>query len=350
MSIGQSIYFHNGQTGARFAAPSRLVWALNKKLNRAGQSQFYVPYGAPELDMFGEDFVLPGTLVYAEDLDMGTYSGVLMGDREWDEEGITVDVMSAEYLAFFRTTPDSRVVMNDVPSGAIFSQLVEWMNQEVNSLVKPGDVALSGPHIQRTFSGSNIYNEICDLSDATGYDWEFEPVLEGTDLYFRANWYERRGRDLTGRALKDGINTDRSKTRLRETEPIVNQVHAVGMQSASGGEAPRRVANNAVSQARYGLRQGSLSSNASEPSTVEAEAQQYVSEHGDPAQQFSTEVVDRDGILAHLRLGDFVTFSSPKYGFNGKRRGTLRTVRVTGTTLFAQAASVKRMPVEVITV
>lgn len=346
----QSLYFHNGISGARFAAPTRIVWALNKKLNRAGQSQIYVPYSAPELDKLGEDFILPGTLLYAEDDAMGVYTGVLIEDTEWDNDGISIDVMGPEYLAAFRTTPDTRVTLMDKPAGAIFSQLVQWMSQEETSLVKLGDIAMGGPHIQRTFSTSNIYSELCKLSDDTGYDWEFVPVLEGTNLYFKANFYERKGRTITGLALKDGINLDRNVTNFRTSGPIANQVHATGVQSASGAEAPRAVQTNSDSRSKYGLRQYGITTNASEASTNDTAAAAYAKANGFPRKEFTLEAINKDNILAEIRVGDVITLSSPKYDFAGKVRGTLRSVRIVATTLYSQSAKIKRMPLEVVVI
>lgn len=347
---GQSFRIFSSKTGVEFAAPTRLAWSLPLKLNRAGQGRVYFPRGTPELEKFGESLVLDGNLVVVQDDVCGTFGGVMVADQDWDINGIAVDLMSAEYLPSFRRTPDERVTLTNMPPGAIFAQLIQWCNVSQSLRIDVGLVDLSGPHIQRTFNSTLIYDAITDLSDDTGFDWSIEPYFTNGVLRFYANWYARRGKDVTGLALKEGINVERGGSKYKVAGPIINDALAVGVQSASGAEAPRVREVNSESRAKYGLRQFSTPVNTSEGPAAQAAARHIVDTQGEGRKQLTITALNRDGIMDTVRIGDRITYFAPNYGFTGGKMGSRFTVRVTGLTVYNQASEFKKVPLEVVAV
>lgn len=221
------------------------------KLNDYGQARFGLPRrgGATAT----ERLLRPGNRILIQfGNGLPDWGGVLDLPRKWQGGRIEPTAYSGERLLMDRITDRGRY-FNNAPAGEIFRALLV---EAAEAGVEPGQIWLGGGMHGPDYHLASLYNIYTrSLIDMEAADWDVTPGLAGGRIFFRANFYQRKGRDHGRRlALIEGVNL--VEAGLQEQGPIVNEWQLAGAGTGWGAESRiYATAADAVSQAKYGLRQ-----------------------------------------------------------------------------------------------
>lgn len=221
------------------------------KLSDYGQLRMTLPRSGATAT---ERLLRPGNRVMVQfNNGLPDWGGILDLPRKWEDGRIGVVGYSAERILVDRVTSRGRY-FTQAAAGHIFRSL---LNEAEPMGIDVGEVWMGGePH-----SPSYHYRSLYDIftkslsSRIETADWDVVPALKGGRITFRANYYERRGRDH-GRKLAflEGVNL--TGVSLQEQGPIVNHWLLAGA-GTGWGETTRiyAAAKSEHSAGRYGLRQ-----------------------------------------------------------------------------------------------
>jgi hypothetical protein len=160
-------------------------------------------------------------------------------------------------------------------------------------VVEPGSLWTGGSGHTTEYHFHDLYDIASDsligLEDA---DVEVSGHIENGRIVLRANFYERKGRDLAGVWLIEGHNA--ASVRVEEQGPIVNEWFLAGA-GTGWGETNRlyATARDDASIQAYGLRQGSeVISDISVQTTLDARASRNLDESARPYNAISLDALN----------------------------------------------------------
>jgi len=233
-------------------------WLLNKD----GECDFLVPFGSPAMRRSYLDF---GNLVLVTNDAIAPWVGVIEVPRQWKENGVLVHAVSAERLFDYRS-PDKVGANNIIAEpvqlegkvGNILQILINLVNEDEDTLLRPGQIWLGGKDRKQTLkSGSHLkhLNEVIERAD---YDWCVTPDLANNILGLKVNLYQKRGADKSAMiVLEESFNITLQSLPYEEQGRISNQIVGVSDSSVAANRKGA-VHQNAASRARFGLRQDSV--------------------------------------------------------------------------------------------
>lgn len=318
-----SLYQRDGSFLAKISTDTERSWVLNDY----GMCRFnFALTDAKSIRRYLEF----GTLVYIEHDTLPAWGGVLDVDEDWNDDGtISMNAYSGEYLLTFRRSPLNQV-FSHASAGTLYKRFISESNKPEKLLISDGSIWRGGTPAEDTMDGKDFYTHTKDLAKNRGNDWSIEPDVNPSAfrLYFKANYYQKRGKNRT-LVFKEGHNIERRHNPLKVQRKIVNDLLGIG--DGSDEERPTWNAKDAESRSRYGLRQGSEDFTKTDPGAVKADTIARLRELRNPRRTFKLELLDVEDSFAETRLGDSYSLIMQTVGFlSDDEIGTNTTVRVLG--------------------
>jgi hypothetical protein len=271
-----------------------------------------------------------GVLLFIENATLGNWGGVIDPDEDWNQDGtISKNAYSGEYLLTFRRSPMNQL-FRDASAGGLFKQFIDEANKAQDLLIREGSIWRGGTAAEDTMDAKDFYTHAKALAENRNYDWCIEPALDSAGrLYFRANFYERRG-EVKTLTLKEGFNITKGSKPLKVQRKIVNDLLGIG----AGSDAERAVWNevDAESRDRYGLRQGSedFPGNVN-LGTLKANTVEKLRVLRNPRRTFDFSATDVEGTYQALRVGNILPLKLQSVGFlDDDRIGADTQVQING--------------------
>jgi len=224
--------------------------------NDIGQATFSMAKSDPKAD----DTYLraQNRILITFDNGLPAWGGIMQPDFAIDHNRIAVRALTGESLLQRRLTDRGRYFSQETVGG-IVTALVNEANAVWPLGITLGTVWGGGGRHSPEYHYKNILTIFKEslfqrLSDA---DFYAEPVLSDDGrLTFVLQVVERRGRDVTGVALHQGLNVV-DPTKVSYVGPIINQWTVVGDGQGWGADRPLAVARDLDSIDRYGLLESS---------------------------------------------------------------------------------------------
>lgn len=291
------------------------------KLNEFGTATFTM---STSDDKCREDYLRFGNYVYVEHDKLPVWAGMIDTPRIWKHGAVEVTAYSGEYILTCFITGKSSTFSGVF--GNVYKELIDQTMRHGGDLplIEVGDIYGGGASVTRKYQWNGLYNEIIKLCKDSGNDFYFEPYInEYGVLYFRANWYEKRGMVKTFMLYED-MNIKLSSTPLREQGRIANKIYLWG-EGASWSSKPVAQRENTVSRGLYGSRE---LAQAAQGTDIEANADQIIREFAYPRKTFDLTVIDTGDTFYQCRVGDQLPVSFHSVGFSGDGLGTNETVRI----------------------
>ncbi len=285
------------------------------KLNDYGQARLVLPRSASSAT---ERLLRPGNRMLIQMSNgLPDWGGLIDPPRRWRNGRIEVTGYSGERLLADRVTDRGRYFAS-ATAGNIFRAL---LNEAVPVGVEIGQVWMGG-----SLHGPDYhYRGLHDIftKSLTGRmeqaDWNVDARLVGGRIVFRANFYERRGRDHGRRlALIEGVNL--APADLNEQGTLVNEWFLAG--AGSGWGADSRIyatARDENSIRRIGLRQrGDIRTDVSVQETLDNHARAALAESMAPRPVVDPLALDRPPARwGQYEVGDTIRLELYEVGFGG---------------------------------
>ncbi len=278
-----------------------------------------------------ESLLRYGNFVTIEHPKLPMWAGVLDTDRIWGMSQLVLNVWSAERLLKYRVSKPLNVTLTGNHAGLLYKKLIDICNTPEDLRVRYGQIFTGGTPRDEKLDGKAIYDHVRAISARTGFDWGLEGAFNpARRLYFTANLYERRGREVN-LALREGANMVLGENAMVEQGRIVNELTGVG----EGSTDETRITYTEIettSRGLYGLRQDTQDfSGNREMSTLVDNVKSTLSEDAYPLKTVSATALDVGTTFNMLRLGNIFPFHATSIGFLADRRIGMNTkMRVIG--------------------
>jgi hypothetical protein len=297
------------------------VESLSWRRNEYGLAKMLVPYPGTR-----EQLIQPGNrlLIYTDN-GLPPWAGVLEHPRRWEYGAVGLTAYGGEYLLSWRVTDRGRY-FRGASAGTMFAALLE--EQARPKVVEPGSLWTGGGGHTTEYHFRDLYDITSDsLIDLENADFDVSGAIENGRIVLRANFYERKGRDLAGVWLLEGHNATNIK--VEEQGPIVNEWFLAGA-GTGWGETNRiyATARDDASAGAYGLRQASeVVSDISVQATLDARASRNLEESKQPYTAISLDALNlHPAAYATHGIGDVVGIELYSY----LPGGLLGTVKIEG--------------------
>jgi len=291
------------------------IAGVSWKLGDYGQARLTIPRSGGTAT---ETLLRPGNRMLIQfGNGLPDWGGVVDLPRRWRDGRIEVVAYGGERLLADRVTGRGRYFSN-VTAGQIFTALI----REATPMgVEIGEVWMGGALHSPDYHYRSLYDIFTkSLSGRIEQaDWGVEAYLRGGVIVFRANYYERRGVDRGRKvALIGGVNL--ANESLQEQGTIKNEWFLAG--AGSGWGADNRIyatARDAVSVARYGLRQGGeVRVDVSARETLDKSAAVALEESREPRRVVDLTALDLPpGRWGQYGIGDRIWTELYDVGFGG---------------------------------
>lgn len=262
-----------------FTQNVRREWLLNEP----GEAQFSVSAVA-ELTRVGPrlaSMLQFGNLVHIPGMDgLPDWTGVIER-RDWQGGIVTVTARGAEQVLAF-ASPDA-ISKQTGPAGGMFAKILELVNRQVDTKIRPGSVFSGGTRREETLEGVDLLTEAQRIAERSGHDFDVTGVVSAAGLGLVGNWYERKGID-SGLVLSEGGNLAAPGGNLltEDAAELANRV--IGWPDAATGSSRKPVIVTDDESARvYGARwAGESYTNVTEDDTLLKHCQTVIRRRGKP--------------------------------------------------------------------
>lgn len=312
------------RTGKIIAELEPDVGPVSWRLNDIGRCQFAI---ARNNSKATETNLRYGNRILLEfDNGLPVWGGIIDTPRVWENDIITCNAYSGEYVLTFRQTDRGRY-FNGATVGDIFQAVIGETNEQLTLGLNLGQVWTGGDTHSPDYHFANLYNivqdSICTRLSNADFDVTASEV-EGK-IIFTANLHQRKGADKNNVALMEGHNLT-ANARLNEQGTIVNWWDLAGAGDGWGDDRMVSNTEDLPSQRIYGLRQAAtIYSDVSIQSTLDAHATNALAESKDPHKMIEIEALNiAPAGFSVYGVGDSVRVVLPSYGFGG----TDTTVRI----------------------
>ena len=334
MSDVQAFVFR--RTGAMLAEISPDLRSIKWALNRPGKVEFSMPYTDPKCT---RDILAVGNwLLFQFESGLEEWGGVIdlpLGRRKFE---VDVTGWSGERLLDVRVSGKD-VHFNAMAPGAIFQRTIELENADYATGIGVGNIYAGGSGLTMRYHYYDLLRRAQELARLTGEDFAITTRLVSGQLSFLGNWYQRRGRDVSGAVgfEEDQNVVDSPEPRYDEQGPIANVVYTIGDGVDWGDSRPVGFATDTESVERYGYREYSeQQAGVVEPETLNANAAAILETMKQPRTMMSLTVADESpGRFADYGVGDIVNATlfvrgGDEWAFDGKVRVVARQLRPDG--------------------
>lgn len=182
------------------------------------------------------------------------WGGIMQPDFAIDHDTITVRALTAESVLSRRLTDRGRYFSQQTVGNMAIAMISE-ANDALPLGIELGAVWAGGTRHSPSYHYKDLFTIFRDslFKRLSRADFYAEPVLQSDGrLIFRLNVVERRGRNVPGVALHQGLNVV-DPTRVSFQGPIINRWVIIGDGDGWGSDRPVAVAENVDSINRHGL-------------------------------------------------------------------------------------------------
>lgn len=297
------------------------------KLNEFGKATFEL---ATSDQKCIEQYLEFGNLVYITHPKLPAWGGMIDTPREWRHGSVISSVYSAEYLLKTRITQRSQTLAG--PYGTIFQTMLEELFDSSSfNVIRAGSIFGGGPSVKRVYNFAPLYDEIRNLAEESGNDFEIEPNIDSNGrLYFAAHWHKRKEFE-TNYTLYEDLNLELPAVFLREQGTIANKLRIFG-DGATFTTRPLGRVQDQESIDRFGVRFLAKSVSGSGADEVQDAAEAMIKVYAWPRKTFELTVAD-DPLnikknFENCRIGNILNVSFHSVGFSGSGFGVESKVRI----------------------
>jgi hypothetical protein len=294
-------------------------------LNEYGTCEWKMP-----VEDFSGDFEF-GHYIFVEHATLGAWGGVIDQPREWSNDGIvTVKAYSAEYLLKFRRGDAENTIGGS--AGALFLILLQLANGKYPTLISGQSIYYGGDTLAQLTNVTDIYSQVLQLVKDSGNDFEIYPVVENSQLQFKANWYKNMGMkiDDPNIVLIPGKNIEINNPALIEQGDIYNDYLAYGA-GDTWSDRPLYFTNDRSSQSVFGVRQApGLEVGGSSPDQLSTATQAALVKTIYPRRTFNISALDKNSLFNYIRRGNSLKIELDNAGWKNGKIGTSTFVRIIG--------------------
>lgn len=324
------VYNRQGNPLAQLKCNTERSWLLN------GEGMSVITISAND-NKIRRELIQFGNFVTIQHATLPLWAGVIDTDRSWGKSKVVLTAWTGERILKFRRSQMVGLIQKN-SAGDLFRSLIESSRlgkvvavTAPDSRIRIGNVWSGGNPREETFDGKLIYDHITGLAERTGYEWDVNGAFtESGDLYFQANWYNKRG-SVSGRLLKEGLNITTEEAALVEQGVIINDLLAVGDGSTEGSRITH-IETDPASIDKYGLRQYTMDfSGNTEATTLQDNARGVILNSKDTVKIFSVTALDVGDVFQSLRIGNILPIYMSTVGFlPDGTLGTFTNVRIIG--------------------
>lgn len=303
------------RTGVPIGEINPLIDFVSWRRNNIGQGQFSIA----KSDLKANDTYLSAQnrALILFDNGLPPWGGIMQPDFTIDDTTITAKLLTAEILLNGRITDRARY-FNDATVGEIAAALISEANAVRPTGIDLGTIWTGGEghspeyHYKRllTVFQESLFRR---LSDA---DFYTVPVLaEDGRLTFTLHIAERRGRDLPGVGLHQGLNV-MAGTKVDFQGPVVNAWTVIGDGDGWGDSRPVAIARDEASIDRYGLLEAAeIQQGVVYQTTLQANADNLLAQTAWPRVMLDITAVNLPpATFIQYDLGDVIAVELPDYG------------------------------------
>ncbi|MBN1814722.1 MAG: hypothetical protein JXA14_22975 [Anaerolineae bacterium] len=248
------------------------------------------------------------------------WPGVFDPPRHWTNTGeIKFQAYSAEAILGWRQTGRERI-FDGATVGFVYQKLIEEANALRHMGIEVGDVWTGGAALPFEFHYANILETIEQElveNEMSTYDFDVTGEIVNGRIVMKANFYERKGRDLSGKVvLHEGHNIH--DVEVIEQGPIQNAWDTAGRGSGWDDERAVGYADDTESIAEFDFRQGFAESETSEQVAVDELARNRLAQYRQPVARALVSAVNlAPALFSSYGVGDTVQLTLPSYGWDG---------------------------------
>jgi len=277
-----------------------------------------------------EEFIQFGNWLLVENSMLPDWVGVIDVPRDWSANTVSIYAYTAERVLTWHSGPEEEKV--SASAGGIFARIIEYVNEEGQTIVAPGRIWRGGQQREETLNPNTLDVDLKRIYERSGEEYLFTPEVDDNNrLAVLGNWLKRLG-DETEYYLTHGSggNLELLEEALVEDGPIVNDVTAYG-EGATWAEKARGHARNQYSVNKYGLRQFILKDKkTTDTETLRRYAETYVREHSSPIRRLSASALNVGNTFNFIKLGNVVSLVLKNSGYHGGKTGTETRARIIG--------------------
>ncbi len=313
------IFNRSGVELASFQASISRSWAIG----REGRASFEYP--SRKTDVVNENVLQFGNYLLVENSRLPAWVGIIDTPREWDKDVITVNAYTLERLFKYRIgTPDDKLSGS---AGQIWKKLIDTINSAEKTILVAGEAWDGGTSREETLTANSIENNLKQLQERSGEDYNFRPVILRGKLVVYGDWYKSLGVE-TPLTLLEGGNIESAT--MREDGTIINSVLGYG-DGITWTSRQRAIEVNTDSVASYGLRQdGEEYTGVTVLTTVQNNNSEYIRRNSKPRKIFQITALNVGDTFDYIALGNRVNVKFTNMGFYNSAIGTFARTRILG--------------------
>jgi hypothetical protein len=319
------IFRRDGTPVAEFKASVIRSWVIGGE----GRCQFTYP--TRKTDVVNEDVLQYGNFLLVESSILPPWIGCIDTPRDWSSRNVTVSGYTPERV-FSQRIGATELVLQGAPGG-LFLRLVKLLNQDEQTIIRPGSIWRGGKSRQMTINPKPLSEYLKTLWEDSGEDYAWTPLIKSNGaLIVQADWLQVLG-STTSALLHEGTgggNIEAAGRIMVEDGPIINSVFAYG-EGENWKSKPTFVITNKNSIKKYGLREASEEySGVSSMTTLKENARQKITEFKQPARSFTLNALNVGDTFKYIRLGNVLNVQFQNLGFRSGSVGFAARVRIVG--------------------
>jgi len=275
-------------------------------LNGYGKAQFAIDTSS---DKCTEQLLQFGNLVHITHAPDRTYTGgrlptwtgIILPNRDWEENAVNVTALSAEAILSFRAMPYK--TLNTTPGEAfktilamaqkIYTNIVFSANVVDNSITYNDDLKL------------NAYDHINKIIEASLMDWDVIGTINANgNLELTANLYQAKGSRVDFTLTE--TNTEMGSPRLTEQGTPSNVVHGFS-QDVTPNSRRGAIGINQSAFDDYGpLELNKVFMGVHDEASVRQSAQSWADKNGRPSKRIGRNVLNQGTAFSYLNVGNIL--------------------------------------------
>lgn len=280
------------------------------RLNNVGMAKIWLPWSDANCT---PDILKPGNrLLLRFDDGLPAWGGVMDVPLMIRNGRTGITAYTAERVLDWRVTAKGRYFDTQDP-GYIFETLLSEESAEFPLRISIGDIYSGGTDRTLEYHYHDLLRRVQDLCRLTGMDFAVVPSYSGGVLTFTANWYERRGEDLSHRVWLVEDRNVTGEPRIDRQGPLHNRILLAGEGTTWGDSRITSVEQDSDSINEYDYREyAEVQSGVVNQATLDANAEELLAAYKAPHNAISLPgVVDlAPGAFGEYDVGDIVTVSA----------------------------------------
>ena len=320
------IFSRDGFPVAEFKATVERSWIIGDE----ARGLFVLP--SRKTDMVNERVLQYGNWLLVESTALPPWVGVIDIPRRWSARDVTIHAYTPERVFKWRRGPVEAILNGS--AGAIFEQLLAYVNQAQGTIIRAGNLWKNGAQTQLTVNPSKLSEDLKRLQKRGGEEYQWRPSIDANGrLVVYADWLSRVGVDTSAllHEGKGGGNLETISNIFVEDGPIVNDVLAYGDGETWSSKPMQTVTDNA-SIGNYGLRQEARGySGVIDLQTLANNASTHLAQYKSPLRTFRLNALNVGDTFRYMQVGNRMRLRLESVGFYGSGGQGLDTaIRIIG--------------------